>query len=226
MGKHRHRGGGGGGGGGRGGGDGGGGGGGGGRGGRGGGGRGGRGGGNAGGGTQKHGKILYNSGEEPAFIRQFKQRTGYQAPITAEEKHRTNINDINDPNDRPRDGDYRKDDEKPQIVQLNSNDLSKEEVELEMTKAKEADEEKKCIDPTGRLLFRKPKEKSDESDVSTIKPDIINMASNKTTKRKAPTTITTTTQNDESDHGISNEKKKTKTQLLSFMDESGFDGDD
>ncbi len=44
---------------------------------------------------------------------------------------------MNDNDERPRDGDYRKDDEKPQIVQLNANDLSKEEVEIELTKAKE-----------------------------------------------------------------------------------------
>lgn len=47
------------------------------------------------------------------------------------------INDINDPDERPRDGDYRTDDEKPQIVQLNASDLSKEEVELELAKARE-----------------------------------------------------------------------------------------
>jgi hypothetical protein len=51
------------------------------------------------------------------------------------------------------------------------------------------------------------------------------MASNKTIKRKNPSTSTSTTPK-ESDHGNSNEIKKTKTQLLSFMDESGFDGDD
>lgn len=39
-----------------------------------------------GGGSGKQGKILYNAGEEPAFIRQFKARTGYQAPITTEDK--------------------------------------------------------------------------------------------------------------------------------------------
>lgn len=44
------------------------------------------GGGRGGGGGNKQGKILYNSGEEPAFIRQFKERTGYQAPSTAEDK--------------------------------------------------------------------------------------------------------------------------------------------
>ena len=44
---------------------------------------------------------------------------------------------INDNEDRPRHGDYRKDDEKPQIVQLNANDLSKEEVDIEIAKAKE-----------------------------------------------------------------------------------------
>jgi hypothetical protein len=50
-----------------------------------GGGRGGRGGGGGGGGN-KQGKITYDSGEEPAFIRQFKARTGYQAPSTADDK--------------------------------------------------------------------------------------------------------------------------------------------
>jgi len=44
---------------------------------------------------------------------------------------------VNDNDERPRDGDYRKDDEKPQIVQLNSNDLTKEEVDIELAKVKE-----------------------------------------------------------------------------------------
>lgn len=84
------------------------------------------------------------------------------------------------------------------------------------------EEEKNCIDPTGRLLFRKPKEKSADTDTPPVKSDIVEMASNKSTKRKPPIT----TQKD-NDHGNTDEsKKKTKTQLLSFMDESGFDGDD
>jgi hypothetical protein len=44
---------------------------------------------------------------------------------------------IMDSDERPRDGDYRLDDERPQIVQLNETDLSKEEVDLEIAKAKE-----------------------------------------------------------------------------------------
>ncbi len=44
------------------------------------------GGGRGGGGGNKQGKILYDSGDEPAFIRQFKARTGYQAPTTTEDK--------------------------------------------------------------------------------------------------------------------------------------------
>ena len=47
------------------------------------------------------------------------------------------MKDNDDNDERPRDGDYRKDDEKPQIVQLQADDLTKEEVEREMTKAKE-----------------------------------------------------------------------------------------
>ena len=51
------------------------------------------------------------------------------------------------------------------------------------------EEERKCIDPHGRLLFRKPKEKSDEPGdtgaATTSKSDIIEMASNKPSKRKA-----------------------------------------
>lgn len=72
------------------------------------------------------------------------------------------------------------------------------------------------------MLFRKPKEKVDDADSSTPKSDIVDLVSNKTSKRK---TSTTTTQKDSS-AGKTNEPKKTKTQLLSFMDESGFDGDD
>ena len=48
-----------------------------------------------------------------------------------------NINDINDPDPRPRDGDYRNDDERPQIVQLNTTDLTKEEFDVEIKRAKE-----------------------------------------------------------------------------------------
>lgn len=47
------------------------------------------------------------------------------------------INEINDKDGQPRDGDYLKEDEKPQIVQLSGNDLSKEEVDIELAKTKE-----------------------------------------------------------------------------------------
>ena len=42
--------------------------------------------GGGGGGSGRQGKILYNAGDEPAFIRQFKERTGYQAPTTTDDK--------------------------------------------------------------------------------------------------------------------------------------------
>jgi hypothetical protein len=49
------------------------------------------------------------------------------------------------------------------------------------------------------------------------------MASNKNPKRKSPIDK----DHHHHHHGHSDEtKKKAKTQLLSFMDESGFDGDD
>jgi hypothetical protein len=41
-------------------------------------------GGNAGG--NRPGKLSYNAGDEPAFIRQFKERTGYKAPATTDDK--------------------------------------------------------------------------------------------------------------------------------------------
>jgi hypothetical protein len=90
-----------------------------------------------------------------------------------------------------------------------------------------AEEEQKCVDATGRLLFRKPKEKSDESDTGTAtsssnnnnKVDIIDMASNKTIKRKQTT-------NKHEEEKNTSEMKRAKTQLLSFMDEEDIDGDD
>ena len=70
---------------------------------------------------------------------------------------------MNDDDERARDGDYRKDDEKPQIVQLSANDLSKEEVELELAKAKEgkslSSQRKSLVShdtenvPNNRILF-------------------------------------------------------------------------
>ena len=43
-------------------------------------------GGSAGGGRGRQGKLTYDAGDEPAFIRQFKERTGYKAPATTEDK--------------------------------------------------------------------------------------------------------------------------------------------
>lgn len=112
-------------------------------------------GGSAGGGGNRHGKISYDAGDEPAFIRQFKERTGYKPPATAEDKveksnylirferfciifiivqHRKGVEEYEE---RRRDGDYRLDDERPQIVQLDATDLTKEEVDVEIAKAKE-----------------------------------------------------------------------------------------
>ena len=39
--------------------------------------------------------------------------------------------------ERAGDADHRRDDEKPQIVQLNANDLSKDQVDAELAKAKQ-----------------------------------------------------------------------------------------
>jgi hypothetical protein len=39
-----------------------------------------------GGGGNKQGKLSYDAGDEPAFIRQFKERTGYKAPSTTDDK--------------------------------------------------------------------------------------------------------------------------------------------
>ena len=47
------------------------------------------------------------------------------------------------------------------------------------------------------------------------------MGSNKSTKRK-----TSSNQKEQDSRSPDDTKKKTKTQLLSFMDQGGFDGDD
>ena len=90
-----------------------------------------------------------------------------------------------------------------------------------------AEEEKNCIDSTGRVLFRKPKEKVESTgneatgSSSMKKSEIVEIASGKSVKRK-PTTNEASNDSNNKNH----ETKKPKTQLLSFMDESGFDGDD
>lgn len=60
--------------------------------------------------------------------------------------------------EQPGDGDYRKDDEKPQIVQLNASDLSKEEVDIELANAKEGIEFKKKRIFISIMSFLKHKE--------------------------------------------------------------------
>ena len=87
-----------------------------------------------------------------------------------------------------------------------------------------AEEERKCVDSTGRLLFRRPKEKPDESEAPpAAKSEIVEIASTKAIKRKQPATTKSELAKEQ---GNILEGKKAKTQLLSFMDESGFDGDD
>ncbi|CAF0748171.1 unnamed protein product [Didymodactylos carnosus] len=106
----------------------------------------------------KRAKLLYDKGHEPAFIRRFKERTGYQAPVDVDEKRRIARHDIDD--DDEQNDEFRREDEKPQVVQLASSDLSKEEVEKELKRVKEEEDERKCISTTGRLLFRRPQKKT------------------------------------------------------------------
>ncbi|XP_041376384.1 uncharacterized protein KIAA1143 homolog [Gigantopelta aegis] len=120
-------------------------------------------------GKKAHG-VQYVQNEEPAFIRQFKEKIGYkEGPDVDTKRQRLESDEEGEDQDSH-------DDEKPVVVVLKEGDLTAEEVdkleELEETKKTQADSTKP---KDGKILFTKPTkrdgdaEKTSELSVSSAK---------------------------------------------------------
>merc|ERR1711942_279283 len=111
--------------------------------------------------------IAYIKGEEPNFLKKFKQQIGYKEDATVEDKFRKSDQLPHGPDP----DEEEKDDEKPSVVQLRATDLSAEEAEVEWRRCQaEADVRTKDeegvmrgppTDDQGKIRFRKPKKKEE-----------------------------------------------------------------
>ncbi|XP_033728847.1 uncharacterized protein KIAA1143 homolog [Pecten maximus] len=142
--------------------------------------------------------ISFVQNDEPAFIRQFKQKIGYKEGPNIETKRQA-MPDFDDDDDRPEE-----DDEKPVVVVTRPGDLTAEQAEVaEIKRTKE--EEEKAINE-GKITFKRPEKRSSaETNLSDLNPT--------TSKKKK----------DSDKKKISGSKKVKNSKLLSFEEDEEED---
>ncbi|KAK7114605.1 uncharacterized protein KIAA1143 homolog [Littorina saxatilis] len=141
----------------------------------------------------KRNKVKY-VGEEPSFIRQFKERVGYKEGPGVDTKRQKLDYEEDDRSDT--------EEEKPVVVVLKAGDLTAEEVSEEDQFKKLIEEEEAIRD--GKITFKKPEKKGEETPADTPEADdqtkpVKDKGKNKDKKKK--------------------DKEKKKSSLLSFDDE-------
>ncbi|XP_060081970.1 uncharacterized protein KIAA1143 homolog [Ylistrum balloti] len=108
--------------------------------------------------------ISFVQNDEPAFIRQFKQKIGYKEGPSIDTKRQTVPDFDDDDDDRPE-----ADDEKPIVVVTRPGDLTAEQAEIAEIKYNQEEEEKAIRD--GKITFKRPEKRSTkESDLSDLNP--------------------------------------------------------
>ncbi|KAL5022383.1 hypothetical protein ScPMuIL_001538 [Solemya velum] len=103
-------------------------------------------------------KISYVQNDEPSFIKQFKQRVGYQEGPNVETKNAELPSFDDEDEDNPL-----RDDEKPVVVVLREGDLTAEEAE-------KYDQDTSSDKPHAegdKIMFRKPTKRTGENDLSS-----------------------------------------------------------
>ncbi|KAI8123125.1 hypothetical protein FF38_10734 [Lucilia cuprina] len=124
--------------------------------------------------------IAYIKPQDPKFLQQLKQQIGYKEGPSVETK-RQKLQDFeghSDNEDRPE-----REDEKPQIVVINSGDLTADEVALEEKRlAKEAAEEP--ADLNQPIVFRKRHKPGDDLALKSILPSTKDTKADKKNKDK------------------------------------------
>lgn len=98
--------------------------------------------------------VAYVDQEEPAFLKQFKQRVGYKEAPDVNAKFQTPAFDDSD-DDTPE-----ADDEKPQVVVLKKGDLTAAEAEALTEGNKDGNGDD---DTSGKIVFKKPVKRQGDS---------------------------------------------------------------
>lgn len=106
------------------------------------------------GGGGNRGGISWIKKEEPKFIRQFKERIAYKEQATVETKKKVVDKDLI----------IEKEEDLPQIVQLKSGDLG----EKEYLALKSKEEIENSASSFGKILFKKPSKKVEQSEPETL----------------------------------------------------------
>jgi len=99
----------------------------------------------------KRGGVQFVEQDEPAFLKRFKARVGYQEPTSVEDKFTENQEDGEERPDQ--------EDEKPQVVVLKPGDLTAEEADKELEKIPK---EEDLPYSGGKITFKKPVGETEE----------------------------------------------------------------
>ncbi|XP_069108100.1 uncharacterized protein KIAA1143 homolog [Argopecten irradians] len=143
--------------------------------------------------------ISFVQNDEPAFIRQFKQKIGYKEGPNVETKRQAMPDFDDDDDDRPEE-----DDEKPVVVVTRPGDLTAEQAEVAEIEQSKEEEEKAIRD--GKITFKRPEKRlSAETNLSDLNPT--------TSKKKK----------DSDQKKKSSSKKVKNSKLLSFGEDDEED---
>ncbi|KAL5292223.1 KIAA1143 family protein [Megaselia abdita] len=132
--------------------------------------------------NKKH-QIAYTKPTEPAFLTEFKKRAGFIEADTVETKRQKIENFSDSDSDQE---DYKRQDEKPEVVVLNPGDLTAEEASREEARIKREENEKKA-DLNQKVVFKSKSKNQSGSSTSTddkVKGDKKKSKKQKETKSK------------------------------------------
>uniref|UniRef100_A0A0B6Y8J8 DUF4604 domain-containing protein n=1 Tax=Arion vulgaris TaxID=1028688 RepID=A0A0B6Y8J8_9EUPU len=139
--------------------------------------------------------VKYVNNEEPAFIKQFKEKIGYKEGPDINSKR--NIPNFDE--DEEDDGAPEAEEEKPIVVVIKSGDLTAEEADVEQ---KQIDEGPAKLDE--KITFKKPIKRSKETAEASTESTVVDKKQKRGNEKKGAKSLTKRTKN---------------TSLLSFGDE-------
>ncbi|XP_055909594.1 uncharacterized protein KIAA1143 homolog [Eupeodes corollae] len=133
--------------------------------------------------------ISYIKPQDPSFLQKLKAQIGYKEGPDVNSKRQKledldrNSEDEGDYKEGEREGDYERDDEKPQIVVIKSGDLTAEEAEAEKRRI-EKEEAEKPADLSQRIVFKTKAKIVDETSVKVKKGKKLKKTAAKEAKSK------------------------------------------
>lgn len=137
--------------------------------------------------------VSYEKPHEPSFLKEFKQRIGYQEPPTIDSKRAMiRIDDDNDDEQEDRE------DERPTVVLQKQDDLTEAEAKIILSQQKVHNEK---VDECKRIIFKKPVKRRECSELSVCskKQKSDNTKSKQSTMEKVKNSSLLSFGNDEED---------------------------